>query len=313
MMMASKAYYIEGKSKVQIAQELDVSRFKVARLLSEAFETGMVSITVNGGDPMPELSAAVAHHLGLRAVEVIEVYGSAASVRAAIGRATGQHLQSVLTEGEVLGLGWGRTLNSMIDGLDHLPNVEIVQLSGRFAGDVRNSAAELTRRTASIAGGAAHAIPAPFFVDDAHAAQILRRRSEIAAVVDGFERLTTAVVGIGAVHPTPISVAYTAIPSRFVEQVLSSGAVGEVCGILFAEDGHPIEFALSRHTITVRAAQLRRTDRVIAATTGAVKADAVRAVANSGVLTDLVVDVELAHALLKLPPIERPPRSSGLT
>src|SRR5699024_9245035 len=131
---------------------------------------------------------------------------------------------------------------------DHLPNVEIVQLSGKFAGDMRNSAAELTRRVASISGGAVRAIPAPFFVDDAQAARILRRRSEVANVVDGFERLTTAVVGIGAVYPTPICVAYTAIPTRFTEQVLQSGAVGEVCGILFAGDGHVIDFALNRHT-----------------------------------------------------------------
>lgn len=304
MMMASKAFYLDGRSKVEIAQELGVSRFKVARLLDEARKVGMVSITVNNGAALPELSGELARHLGLRDARVIEVYGDEWNVRSAVGRATGWHLKSALSEGEVLGLGWGRTLNSMTDDLDHLPNVEIIQLSGEFVGDVGNSAADLTRRAAALTGGLTRAIAAPFFVDDAQAARILRRQPEVAAVVEGFDRLTTAVVGVGAVSPTPISVAYSAVPPRFTEQVMRSGGVGEVCGILFAEDGHPVELGLVRHTLTVTAQQLRKTDRVIAAATGPVKAAAVHAVCSSGALSDVVVDVELAHALLKLPALE---------
>lgn len=303
MVLAAKAYYFEDKSKVQIAQELGISRFKVARHLVEARESGIISITLNSGAPMPQLSRQLTRHLGLRDAHVVEVYGDDESIRSAVGRATGTWLRENLNEGETLGLGWGRTLNSLIDDLDYLPPVEIIQLSGRFGGDVRNSAAELSRRAVALTGGAVQAIAAPFFVDDAHEAIVLRRRPDVATVVEGFDNLTTAVVGIGAMYPSPISIAYSAMPERFAEQVRSSGAVGEVCGILFAEDGHAINSPLWRHTLTVTSKQLRRTNRVIAAATAAEKAEAVRAVCAAGVLTDLVVDIELAHALLALPPV----------
>lgn len=303
MVLVAKAYYFENKSRVQIAQELGISRFKVARCLTEARASGMISITLNSGAAMPELSLELSRHLGLRDVRVVEVYGDAESIRNAVGRATGTWLRETLKEGESLGLGWGRTLNSMIDDLDHLPQVEIIQLSGRFGGDVRNSAAELSRRAVALTGGAVRAIAAPFFVDDAHEAIVLRRRPDVATVVEGFDDLTTAVVGIGAMSPSPISVAYSEMPERFTELVRTSGAVGEVCGILFAADGHAISSGLWRHTLTITSTQLRRANRVIAAATAAEKADAVRAVCCSGVLTDLVVDIELAHALLALPPI----------
>ena len=303
MMLVSKAYYLEGKSKTEIADELGLSRFKVARSLSQAREVGIVSITLNSGSPLPELSAQLAGHLGLKAANVVEVYGDEGDVRAAVGRATGTYLSGVLSDGDVLGIGWGRTLNAMFDNLDHLPQIEIVQLSGRFGGDVHNSQAELTRRTVALAGGRARVIPAPFFIDDARAANALRRRPDVASVVAGFNNLTTAVVGVGAVHPRPISIAYSAVPERFTQRILHSGGVGEVQGILFAEDGHTVDSRLWRHTLTITPDQLRRANRVVAAAADPLKARAVRAVCCSGLLTDVVVDIELANELLRLPPV----------
>lgn len=303
MMLVSKAYYLEGKSKIQIADELGISRFKVARCLAQAREVGIVSITLNSGTPLPELSAQLARHLNLQNAHVVEVYGDEGDVRAAVGRATGTYLRDVLTDGDVLGIGWGRTLNAMFDNLNHLPQIEIVQLSGRFGGDVHNSQAELTRRTVALAGGPARVIPAPFFIDDARMANALRRRPDVASVAAGFDRLTTAVVGVGAIHPRPISVAYSTVPERFTQRVLHSGGVGEVQGILFAEDGHTVDSRLWRHTLTITPDQLRRVKRVVAAAADPVKARALRAVCCSGVLTEAVVDIELANALLRLPPV----------
>ena len=303
LMQVAKAFHIEGKSKIQVADELGISRFKVARYLDEARELGIVSITVNSDLPLPELSERLAEHLGLRRARVVEVYGEIENVRAAVGRATGTVLQEQLDDGEVLGIGWGRTLNTMFDDLEHLPLVEIVQLSGKFGGDVNNSAATLTRRTMALTGGAARVIRAPFFIDDARQAVAVRRHPNVASVVADFDRLTTAVVGIGAVVPTPISIAYSAVPDRVIERVVRSGAVGEVQGSLFAADGHTVDTNLWRHTVNITPRQLARIGRVIAAAADPLKAQAVRSVCRSGILTDLVVDVELASALLDLPPV----------
>lgn len=307
-MLVSKAFYIEDKSKVQIAAQMGLSRFQVARALTAAREAGMVSISLNSNAPLPELSERVRAHLGLEAVHVVEVYGGLDTLRTAVGRATGAHLAGVLADGDLLGIGWGRTLDSMMDGLEHLPEVEVVQLSGRFDADLRNAAAELTRRTVALTGGDFHAIGAPFFVDDARVMNALRRHPEVAAVVAGFERISTAVVSVGAVWPQPITIAYSSMPARFTRQLLHSGGVGEICGNLFAEDGHSVESPLWRHLLTITPDQLRGIDRVVGAAVHPVKADAVRAVCLAGAITELVLDVELAEALLRLPEVTRAER-----
>lgn len=301
--LASKAYYVEGRSKTQIAMEMDISRFKVSRYLDEARQLGIVSVTINSDLPLPELSLDLAKHLSLPTVRVVETYGDEQNLRAVVGRAAGTFLQEGLDGGEVLGIGWGRTLNSMLDNLEHLPLVEIVQLSGKFGGDVHNSAAALTRRTNRLAGGGVRVIPAPFFIDDARQAAAARRHPDVASVVARFEDVTTAVVGIGAVSPAPISVAYNTVPERFADRIIKSGAIGEVQGSLYAADGHVVDGSLGRHTLSITPLQLARVDRVIAAVAGVRKTDAVHAVCNSGIVTDLVLDVSLATALLAMPPI----------
>ena len=44
----ARRYYVDEHSKLQIAAELGISRFKVARLLELAGARGIVSITITG-------------------------------------------------------------------------------------------------------------------------------------------------------------------------------------------------------------------------------------------------------------------------
>jgi DNA-binding transcriptional regulator LsrR (DeoR family) len=303
MMIVSKAYYVEHKSKIEIADELGISRFRVARLLDQAEALGVVTHTLNSGGVLTELSEEVARHLHIGNATVVEVYGDVPSVRSAVGRAVGLHVRETVEGGEVLGIGWGRTLNAMFDDLDELPNVEIRLLTGRNAGDKGNSAGRLLRRALALTGGPGYAFPAPFFIDDARAANALRHQPNVAATVAGFSRITTAVVTVGVIGPRPIGVAYSTLPVHFSEQLLSSGGVAELCGFALADDGHVVDARLERHCLSISPAQLRRVERVIAAVADPAKARAVRAACLAGIVNELVIDVELAQALLRLPRI----------
>jgi DNA-binding transcriptional regulator LsrR (DeoR family) len=213
-------------------------------------------------------------------------------------------MHDILQEGEVLGIGWGRTLNAMFDDLDELPNVEVRLLTGRNAGDKGNSARRLLRRALALTGGAGYPFPAPFFIDDARTANALRREPNVVSTMAGFSRITTAVVTIGVIGPRPISIAYSTLPPHFSEQLMRSGAVAELCGFALAEDGHVVDARLGRHCLSISPAQLRRVRRVIAAVSDPAKAPAVRAACVSGIVRELVIDVELALALLRLPRIQ---------
>lgn len=303
MMIVSKAHYVDHKSKIEIADELGMSRFRVARLLAQAEEVGVVTHTLNSGGLIEEYSEAVARHLDIRSASVLEVYGDVPSVRTAVGRAIGLYVRDSIDEGEVLGIGWGRTLNAMFDDLDDMPHVEVRLLTGRNAGDTGNSARGLLRRALALTGGLGYPFPAPFFVDDARAANAMRHQPNVASTLAGFSRITTAVVTIGVVGPRPIGVAYSTLPPHFAEQLRLAGGVAELCGFALGEDGQVVDARFGRHCLSISPAQLRRVPRVIAAVSNPAKATAVRAACMSGMVHDLMIDVELAEALLRLPRI----------
>src|ERR1700761_6709748 len=69
----ARRYYLEGASKSEIAQDLGLSRFKVARVLEQARTSGLVRIELHyEGEIALDLSVQLASHLGLRRCLVVD-------------------------------------------------------------------------------------------------------------------------------------------------------------------------------------------------------------------------------------------------
>ncbi len=69
----ARRFYLEGKSKIQIAEEFGVSRFKVARVLETALERDLVRIEIRVPAELDaERSDALRARYGLRHAVVVE-------------------------------------------------------------------------------------------------------------------------------------------------------------------------------------------------------------------------------------------------
>src|SRR3981189_2997527 len=99
----AREFYLEGVSKVDIADRLGISRFRVARLLDSARDAGMVRIeiglpggTLAGGRPA-ELGSA----FGRRHALVFNFPDNdEQALRHRLGEATGQALMDLITPGD---------------------------------------------------------------------------------------------------------------------------------------------------------------------------------------------------------------------
>ncbi len=70
--VVARRFFVEGLTKVEIARQLGISRFKVARLLTEAQESGLVQIQVVTPSSLDgDLAEAVRAEFGLRAAYVV--------------------------------------------------------------------------------------------------------------------------------------------------------------------------------------------------------------------------------------------------
>lgn len=296
----ARRFHLRGDSKIQIGADLGLSRFKVARLLEEARERGIVQVSVvvpGGADP--ERSVRLAQALGLeRAVVVDTPTGDDEAVREHVGSAVASLLEELLVDGEVLGLTWSRTLVHASAALTRLPPCTVVQLAGALHDEGASAGTvEIVRRAAVVSGGRSLPLYAPLVTADAETAAALRRDPGISAAMRRIDDLTTAVIAIGAwsEHDSTI---WNAVPPGEREAALENGACAEISGRLLDADGAVVRSAFDDRVIALRLEQLLRVPEVVGVAYGAARARATLAAVRGGYVRSLVVDRPLADALL---------------
>src|ERR687893_355691 len=196
----ARRYYLDGRSKVEIAEEFGLSRFKVARLLDAARESGLVRIEIRSqGGIDVDLSARLQDRFGLQHSVVVDTPDDDdASLREHLGRAAAQLLAEILTPEDVLGLAWARAVSAMTGALPPLPGTPVVQLSGALSLPGRpDTSVDLVRDVAGRSGGVAHVFYAPLTVPDAATARALKSQPEVARAFAQLPSVTKAVGGVG--------------------------------------------------------------------------------------------------------------------
>jgi DNA-binding transcriptional regulator LsrR (DeoR family) len=305
----ARRFYLDGRSKIQIADEFGVSRFKVARILDEARANGLVHVAITlPAEIDSELSEALRVAYGLRHAIVISTPDRPeVSLRAGLGRIAADLLTELVVDGDVLGVGWGRTVNAVTAALSDLAPCTVVQLSGALIGArADESSVESVRRVASVSGGAMYPIYAPLVVPDAATAAGLRHQPQVAEAIALHDHITKAIIGVGSWDP-PDSKLRDAVSEKERRQLLRQGVQAEVCGTLLDVDGHSVDTDLGRRVISIAGHRLRRIPEVIAVTGGSTKAAAARAVVSGGYATSLVTDPTVAEYMLTNSP--SPPRA----
>ncbi len=309
----ARRFYLDDASKVEIAREFGLSRFKVARLLEQARSSGIVTITLDdGGIPDDVLSERLRTHLELAECIVVDSQGDEAERRRHVGGAAAALLTGTLLPGDVLGLAWGRTITAMTSELRSLPAVSVVQLTGVVGSDPTESPVEVVRRASQRAGGNARSIFAPLLLDDAATAAALRRQNDVAEAMRLFGRVTVAVVAIGSWDP-PTSQFKEILSEADLADLDHLGVEAEVAAILLDGAGRLVGADFAERCLSISAAQLRAIPRVIAVVAGEPKARAVLAVAQAGLLSSLVTDRALAEAVLEIPFARLPADEVGAT
>ncbi|WP_194907663.1 sugar-binding domain-containing protein [Quadrisphaera sp. INWT6] len=303
---AARRFHLEGASKVQIAADLGVSRFKVARLLEAARAAGVVQIRI-GAPPQLDgaLGDALRERYGLRQALVLtgehdaDDDTEAGPLGGAVGRLAADYAQQLVSPDDVVGLAWGHAMSAVSAGwTEHTP-ARFVQLAGTIGRpDVRLDAPGLVRTAAAAAGGTPAYYYAPLLMPDAASAAALRDQAGVREALAELDELTLAVVSIGAWAPGESTV-FDNLGQADREVAAGAGVVAETTGLLLDAGGRVVD-VLADRVLAVSAEQLRRTPRVVALGVGAGRAGAVAAVARSGLVDTLVTHSGLARALLEV-------------
>lgn len=295
--LVARRYYLEGRTRVQIANEFGISRFKVTRMLDEAVASGMVEITIhNPGSIDVELSTALQRRYQLEhAYAVVADTDSPTDRVDAVAKAMAELLVSILRDDDVVGVDCGRTLARVAGHLTTLPMCDVVQLTG-MAGTITTNGADLVRRISEISGGKSWPLYAPLVVSDARTAKSLSSTTQIRETFARQGKVTCAIVSVGAWSPGASQV-YELLAPAETAQLKAAGVAAETCALLLDSDGNRIP-GLDERRMGVDEQVLRAIPTRIAVATGYEKVDATRAILRSGLVSSIVTDTEIATAVL---------------
>lgn len=293
----ARRFYLQGMTRVEIAQQLEMSRFKVSRLLESAVATGVVKIEIAVPESVDaDLSLRLRNKFGIeRALVTTTDERNPEAMRNALGRAAAALLTDIVTAEDILGVTSGRTIDAVARNLTSLAGCEIIQLTG-MSGDLHDNPVEVLRRVAELSGGQAHSIYAPLTVPNAATAASLKTDPRIATAFARFSSVTIAVAAVGCWDP-PDSRFHSALTAGDQQALLDRDVIADVGGALLNTAGEPVHDFDDR-VLGISAEELRDAGQVIVVAGGQRKVKAIRATLKAGLVTTLITDAPVAIRLL---------------
>ena len=296
MHTAAKLHYIDRVSQVEVSRRMKVSTATVSRLLARARDEGIVRIHVADLDETDKIGDTLCDLLDLRAVRVMEsgqIAALSSQVRALLTEAE-------LPPGSVIAIGWGRTVQSVIDaGLPPAPGVIVVPTTGGMDQTASHfQSNEFVRAAAEQMRGEACFLHAPLQPSPELRA-VLARDPGASRVLEYWSRVDAAIVGIGNFHPED-----DPADSRFGQDDVDRVA-GDVARRYFDAMGHEVDWSGRADLMAIEPDQLRRIPLCIGVATGVDKCRAILGAARSRMINALVTETRVALRILELLESER--------
>ena len=299
----AELYYDAGKTQDEIGALLDISRFKVGRLLTRARESGIVRIEiVHPRARRLALERALAERYPRLTGAVVVPAGDDADLLDRVAQAAADHLRALRPLPHTLGVSWGRTLTAVAA---HLPDgwargVTVVQVNGGVSVNRRRGgAAQVAATIAERAAVQAVLLPSPAILEQEETARAIQNDRTVASVLALAARADAAVFSAGVCDETSAHVENGYLDVDGIHRLRQRGAVGDVLGRYIDAEGNVVDPALDARTVGMPLTRLRAQDQAIFVTAGRAKHSLARTVVGTGLCTVIVTDEHTAHALLE--------------
>jgi DNA-binding transcriptional regulator LsrR (DeoR family) len=211
MVKVARMYHERGRKQAQIASELHITQARVSRLLRRAADAGIVKTVVSSPAGVhTDLEERLEQRYGLIEAVVVDALSSEErDIAQNLGACAAVYLESTLLGNEIVGISsWSATLLAAVTFLGRATSpvvTDVVQLVGGVGEpQLQIDANRLLTTFASATGATPIFLPAPGLLGSAAAQRSLMSDPAMQQVSARWSELTTALVGIGALEPSPL-------------------------------------------------------------------------------------------------------------
>jgi DNA-binding transcriptional regulator LsrR (DeoR family) len=299
-------YYVDGLTQAEVGRRLGLSTPKVNRLLQHARQQGMVQITIH--TPLQHLFDL---EYRLKAVfgiqEAVVIPRIAEDVKGYVynlGRAGAGFLLDQLRDGDIIGIGGGTAVHSVVQALEpsRTYDVKVVPVLGGVQGRVTTDVNYLAARLAERLGGQAYQLHAPAFVDTGEQRDIVQSVGPIKEVLDIARKASIALLGVGTVEPEQSRfVEFTALSAEDMNRIAKTcGGVGEIGAYVYDTEGKPCAEEYAERVVGLSLRELECIPFIIGVAATAAKALPLYGALRGGYLHALITDEAAAQGVLQI-------------
>lgn len=299
LIKVARMYYLENKNQNEIAAKLDINRTTVSKYLKKAMLAGLVQISVVN-DEFEDLESELETRFGLKETYII-------SAAADLGKAGFHFLKRIIRDDAVVGFAWGETMASIANAaaLESCEKVdaEVIPLVGG-PGNIDSDfhVNTIIYKVANAFKSKSHYLYAPAIAGSAEAREIMIQDDNCREVVAMWERVTIAIVGIGAPLRAFNLAWMGAQGKKYAAALQEAGVVGDVCSWFYDVHGNVVPTELTDRTIAIHPDIIRRVNHSVGIAASPEKVPAIYGALRGNFINALVTDEKTARLLLDYHP-----------
>ncbi|MDP4162197.1 MAG: sugar-binding transcriptional regulator [Bacillota bacterium] len=299
---AAKLYYLLDYNQNEIAKVLGVSRPTVSRFLQIAKSEGIVRISImDPTENVEKLAEELEQRFGLKKAVVASIpQYEDHIIKNYLGEKTATYLDSIVKDGDILGVTWGTTLYHVAIELKQkfVKDVKVVQLKGGVSHAETNTyASEILYLFGKAYHTHAHHLPLPAIVDHTVVKQAMEADRHIRRILEMGKEANIALFTIGPVKSESLLFQL----GYFTDEDLASlypNAVGDICSRFFDADGQICNESLNERTLGINLEDLKKKEHSILIAGGPHKIEGIYGALKGQLANVLVTDQFTAQFLL---------------
>ena len=301
----AQMYYLEGKSQVEIAEELQLSRPSVSRLLKKALAAGIVSIRISDPEvPYNSIAEMICEKFPVEKVIIVESDSlDRAGTFDRAAAAAAQHLASNLRDGDFVGISEGRInlrIPSFLTPLSGARSLSVLPLHGAFmySSDLAQNNGFIASELARKLDATVHFLPTALFYDSVETRKAVERETFVQIIFSLYKKMTKALISIG--DGTFLNISNSSQGPLKQTPYGGGPPACNLCSLCFDKDGNRLLTTLTDHMLGISEKSLRAVPDVIAAAVGDEKKVPTLAALRTGIIKTLITDDSIAHYLVNI-------------
>lgn len=304
---AAYLYYYDNLSQNEVAEQLNISRPTLNKLLKEARQEGMVKIEIydyRNHSNLIKLERQLCDKFGLKDAKLVDSFTDDSNInKDRISKAAAVYFNKIIRSGMCIGIGWSTIMENManyIAPLKNITNAEFVTLLGGSGNlDFQINANQLNERIARLYyNSSIHNIYAPIFANDPVLYTALMEEKSLKRVMNKMRDLDIALVGVGGGDSSSTAMMTLSVSKDYIKDISKEDAVGNICARFFDINGTICVKGLYDKTISIPLEVLKKTPTIVAMASGQDRVKALIGAARGGYYNILISDENTAKAML---------------